>query len=102
MPPSRRDDIVTDVLDHVTNTLSGTKSLLDFVPVPGLSAAADVLLAILGQIKVRLCTQIAGGMEGLRSFIDEDDESQQGDSGGYLEGHREPQRDHRQRDSSSQ
>ena len=68
MPPSRRDDIVTDVLDHVTNTLSGTKSLLDLVPVPGLSAATDVLLAILGQIKVRVCTQIAGGTEGLRSF----------------------------------
>ena len=34
---------------------------------PGLSAAADVLLAILEHIKVRVCPQIVGGTKGLRS-----------------------------------
>ena len=57
----RKKDLATDVLDNVTMALSSTKGLLEFVPVPGLSAATDVLLGIVAQINVRVCTMCAGG-----------------------------------------
>ena len=45
-----------DILDNVYTILDKTKGLLDLAPVPGLSAAADVVLAIIDQVKVRICT----------------------------------------------
>ncbi|RPD72331.1 hypothetical protein L226DRAFT_152027 [Lentinus tigrinus ALCF2SS1-7] len=51
MPPSASKDVVTDVLDNVYMALDKTKGLLDLAPVPGLSTAADALLAIWDQIK---------------------------------------------------
>ena len=45
-----------DVLDNVYTVLDKTKGLLDLASVPGLSAAADVVLAIINQVKVRTCT----------------------------------------------
>ena len=45
-----------DVLDNVYTVVDKTKGLLDLAPVPGLSAAADVVLAIIDQVKVCICT----------------------------------------------
>ena len=45
-----------DVLDNVYTVLDKTKGLLEIASVPGLSAAADVVLAIINQVKVRTCT----------------------------------------------
>ena len=49
-------DLASDVLDNAYTVLDKTKGLLDLAPVPGLSAAADVVLAIIDQVKVRICT----------------------------------------------
>ena len=51
--PSRKD-LASDVLDNVHTALDKTKDLLDLAPVPGLSAAADVVLALIEQVKVRI------------------------------------------------
>ena len=45
-----------DVLDNAYTVLAKSKGLLDLAHVPGLSAAADVVLAIIDQVKVRICT----------------------------------------------
>ena len=45
-----------DILDNVYTVLDKTKSLLEIASVPGLSVAADVVLAIIDQVKVRTCT----------------------------------------------
>ena len=45
-----------DVLDNVYTVLDKSKGLLDLAPVPGLSAAADVVLAIIEQVKVHIRT----------------------------------------------
>ena len=45
-----------DVLDNVYTVLDKTKGLLDIASVPGLSAAADVVLAIIDQVKVHIRT----------------------------------------------
>ena len=45
-----------DVLDNAYTVLDKSKGLLDLAPVPGLSAAADVVLAIIDQVKVCTCT----------------------------------------------
>ena len=45
-----------DILDNVYTVLDKTKGLLDLASVPGLSAATDVVLAIIDQVKVRTCT----------------------------------------------
>ena len=51
---SPRKNLVSDVLDNVYTALDKTKDLLDLAPVPGLSAAADVVLALIEQVKVRI------------------------------------------------
>ena len=43
-----------DVLDNAYTVLDKSKGLLDLAPVPGLSAAADVVLALIEQVKVRI------------------------------------------------
>ena len=43
-----------DVLDNVYTVVDKTKGLLDLAPVPGLSSAADVVLALIEQVKVRI------------------------------------------------
>ena len=45
-----------DILDNVYTVLDKTKGLLDLASVPGLSAAADVVLAIIDQVKVHIRT----------------------------------------------
>ena len=45
-----------DVLDNAYTVLDKSKGLLDLAPVPGLSAAADVVLAIIEQVKVHIRT----------------------------------------------
>ena len=45
-----------DVLDNAYTVLDKSKGLLDLAPVPGLSAAADVVLAIIDQVKVHIWT----------------------------------------------
>ena len=49
-----RRDLASDVLDNVYTALDKTKDLLDLAPVPGLSAAADVVLALIEQVKVHI------------------------------------------------
>ena len=44
-----------EVLDNVYLVLDKSKGFLDLAPVPGLSAAADVVLAIIDQVKVHIC-----------------------------------------------
>ena len=44
------------VLDNAYTVLDKSKGLLDLAPVPGLSAAADVVLAIIEQVKVHIRT----------------------------------------------
>ena len=63
MPSSTRKDALADVLNNVYTAVDKSKGLIDMAPVPGLSAAADVLLAILDQVKVRSSTVIAGPMD---------------------------------------
>ena len=41
-----------DILNNVYTILDKTKGLLEIASVPGLSAAADVVLAIIDQVKV--------------------------------------------------
>ena len=53
MRPSRKN-LASDILDNVHTALDKTKGLLDLAPVPGLSAAADVVLALIEQVKVRI------------------------------------------------
>ena len=45
-----------DILDNAYTVLDKSKGFLDLAPVPGLSAAADVVLAIIDQVKVYICT----------------------------------------------
>lgn len=47
-----------DALDNVQTLLKESKDLLSLAPVPGLSAAVGVLLAILDQVKVRRDTHL--------------------------------------------
>ena len=51
---SSRKDLASDVLDNVHTALDKTKDLLDLAPVPGLSSAADVVLALIEQVKVHI------------------------------------------------
>ena len=55
MPSSKKKRAI-DVLDNVYTVLDKSKGLLDLAPVPGLSAAADVVLAIIDQVKVHIRT----------------------------------------------
>lgn len=52
MPFRARKDAVTDTLDNAYIVLKESKELLGLAPVPGLSPAISVLLAILDQVKV--------------------------------------------------
>ena len=52
--PSSKKKRAMDVLDNVYTVLDTSKGLLDLAPVPGLSAAADVVLAIIDQVKVHI------------------------------------------------
>ena len=45
-----------DILNNVYTILDKTKGLLEIASVPGLSAAADVVLAIIDQVKVHIRT----------------------------------------------
>ena len=49
-------DLARDVLDNAHIVLDKSKGILDLAPVPGLSAAADVVLAIIDQVKVHIRT----------------------------------------------
>ena len=51
------EDIVS--LDTAIGVLQGCKSALEFAPIPGIAGAVDVLLGLIGQIKVR-STRTAG------------------------------------------
>ena len=51
--PSSKKELAMDILDNVYTVLDKTKGLLDLASVPGLSAAADVVLAIIARVKVR-------------------------------------------------
>ena len=53
---SSQKDLASDVLDNVHTALDKTKDLLGLAPVPGLSAAANVVLAIIDQVKVHIRT----------------------------------------------
>ena len=54
-------DLASDVLDNAHIVLDKSKGLLDLAPVPGLSAAAGVALAIIDQVKARnFATQLLG------------------------------------------
>ena len=52
--PSSRNDLANDILNNVSTVLDKSKGFLDLAPVPGLSAAAEVVLAIIMQVKVRV------------------------------------------------
>ena len=54
--PSSKKKRAMDVLDNVYKVLDTSKGLLDLAPVPGLSASADVVLAIIEQVKVHIRT----------------------------------------------
>ena len=54
--PSSKKKRAMDVLDNVYTVVDKTKGLLDLAPVPGLLAAADVVLAIIDQVKVHIRT----------------------------------------------
>ena len=52
-----------DILDNVYTLLDKTKGLLEIASVPGLSAAADIVLAIIDQVKVRIFMRRLGYTE---------------------------------------
>ena len=54
--PSLKKKLAMDILNNVYTILDKTKGLLEIASVPGLSAAADVVLAIIDQVKVHTCT----------------------------------------------
>ena len=54
MPSSSKKKLAMDILDNVYTVLDKTKGLLEIASVPGLSAAADVVLALIEQVKVRI------------------------------------------------
>ena len=54
--PSSKKKLAMDALDNAYTVLDKSKGLLDLAPVPGLSAAADVVLAIIEQVKVHIRT----------------------------------------------
>ena len=55
MPPSRKRSAL-DALDNAYTALDKSKGSLDLSPVPGLLAAAGVVLAIIDQVKVHIST----------------------------------------------
>ena len=52
-----------DILDNVYTVLDKTKGLLEIASVPGLSAAADIVLAIIDQVKVYIFMRCLGYTE---------------------------------------
>ena len=51
---SSKNKLAMEVLDNVYLVLDKSKGFLDLAPVPGLSSAADVVLALIEQVKVRI------------------------------------------------
>ena len=87
-----------DILDNVYTILDKTKGLLEIASVPGLSAAADVVLAIIDQVKVSMCTPRLGYADCKHSGpIVAENASQQEDRRSTLEEDRATQQDRHER-----
>ena len=61
--PSSKKELAMDILDNVYTLLDKTKGLLEIASVPGLSAAADIVLTIIDQVKVHIFMRRLGYTE---------------------------------------